>query len=101
MQEKAFVEGIYNESLRRDRISKGLANTLNILTKTVFGEANRFVFELLQNADDAPKTNGSSELRPVMSLMMGDIPLTPPDGIKTISLLLTYLPWLKRWFLIN
>lgn len=62
MQEKAFIESIYNESLRKDRISKGLANTLNILTKTVFGEANRFVFELLQNADDAPKQKGVADV---------------------------------------
>lgn len=39
-----------------------LANTLNILSKTVFGDVNRFVFELLQNADDSPNIDNSLTL---------------------------------------
>lgn len=58
MVEKDFIQDLYKEKARNDSNSKSLANLLNILTKTVFGDANRFVFELLQNADDSPKENG-------------------------------------------
>ncbi len=51
--EKSIVESIYNEKAKNDSNSRDLANSLNILSKTVFGDVNRFVFELLQNADDS------------------------------------------------
>ena len=57
--EKDHIESIYQEKARNDSNSKDLANTLNILSKTVYGDVNRFVFELLQNADDSPNENGS------------------------------------------
>ena len=50
---KEFVDEIYKEKAKTDRNSRDLAETLNVLSKTVFGEVNRFVFELLQNADDS------------------------------------------------
>jgi hypothetical protein len=57
--EKKFVDSIYQEKAKNDSNSRDLANSLNILSKTVFGDINRFVFELLQNADDSP-SNGTS-----------------------------------------
>lgn len=51
--EKSIIESIYAEKAKNDSNSRDLANSLNILSKTVFGDVNRFVFELLQNADDA------------------------------------------------
>lgn len=51
--EKSLVDSIYIEKAKNDSNSRDLANSLNILSKTVFGDVNRFVFELLQNADDA------------------------------------------------
>jgi hypothetical protein len=57
--EKIFVDSIYKEKAKNDSNSRDLANSLNILSKTVFGDINRFVFELLQNADDSPN-NGTS-----------------------------------------
>ncbi len=53
MNQKDIVEKIYNEKAKDDSNSKDLARTLDVLSKTVFGEVNRFVFELLQNADDS------------------------------------------------
>src|SRR5690554_1087164 len=51
--EKDIVESIYEEKAKNDSNSRDLANSLNILSKTVFGDVNRFLFELLQNADDS------------------------------------------------
>lgn len=57
--ERSIVENIYKEKAKNDSNSRDLANSLNILSKTVFGDVNRFVFELLQNADDS-SINGTS-----------------------------------------
>jgi len=57
MEEKEFVTKLYNEKAKNDSNSRDLANSLNILSKTVFGDINRFIFELLQNADDATSTS--------------------------------------------
>lgn len=59
MPEKTFIELLYAQKAKNDSNSQDLTNILNILSKTVFGDVNRFIFELLQNADDAP--NKSSE----------------------------------------
>lgn len=53
MNSKEVVEKIYNEKAKCDSNSQDLARTLDVLSKTVFGNVNRFVFELLQNADDS------------------------------------------------
>lgn len=55
--EKTFIENLFKEKAKNDSNSEDLANTLNILSKTVFGDVNRFVFELLQNADDSPNAD--------------------------------------------
>lgn len=60
--EKEFIENLYKEKAKNDSNSEDLANTLNILSKTVFGDINRFVFELLQNADDSPNPDSQAEL---------------------------------------
>ncbi|MDQ6531921.1 sacsin N-terminal ATP-binding-like domain-containing protein [Flavobacterium sp. LHD-85] len=57
---KEFVDRIHNEKAKNDSNSMDLARTLNVLSKTVFGEVNRFVFELLQNADDS--SSGEKEI---------------------------------------
>ncbi len=62
MKEKQLVESIFQEKAKSDSNSRDLANMLNVLTKTVFGEVNRFVFELLQNADDAPNNPGVADV---------------------------------------
>jgi hypothetical protein len=59
--EKRIIENIYTEKAKKDSNSRDLANSLNILSKTVFGDVNRFVFELLQNADDA-SINGTGNI---------------------------------------
>jgi HSP90 family molecular chaperone len=55
MHEKSIIQALYDSKAKNDSNSQDLANSLNILSKTVFGEVNRFVFELLQNADDAQR----------------------------------------------
>ncbi|WP_199117842.1 sacsin N-terminal ATP-binding-like domain-containing protein [Pedobacter sp. ASV28] len=50
---KEFVDKIHQEKAKNDSNSRDLAHSLNVLSKTVFGEVNRFIFELLQNADDS------------------------------------------------
>ena len=60
--EKEFIENLFKEKAKNDSNSEDLANTLNILSKTVFGDVNRFVFELLQNADDSPTPESSDNL---------------------------------------
>jgi hypothetical protein len=55
MHEKSTIQALYESKAKNDSNSQDLANSLNILSKTVFGEVNRFVFELLQNADDAQR----------------------------------------------
>ncbi|MNW33039.1 hypothetical protein D3C74_99940 [compost metagenome] len=62
MEEKNFVQDLYDDKTKNDSNSKSLASLLNILTKTVFGDANRFVFELIQNADDSPKDKGRRDI---------------------------------------
>ncbi|QRQ59966.1 sacsin N-terminal ATP-binding-like domain-containing protein [Sphingobacterium multivorum] len=53
MNAKDLVEQIFEEKAKNDSNSRDLARLINTLSKTVFGHINRFVFELLQNADDA------------------------------------------------
>lgn len=54
MPEKQFISSLFAEKAKNDSNSQDLTNTLDILSKTVFGDVNRFIFELLQNADDSP-----------------------------------------------
>ncbi|WP_318507847.1 sacsin N-terminal ATP-binding-like domain-containing protein [Bacillus sp. T3] len=56
--EQSLIEELFYIKARNDDNSKSLASLLNVLTSTVFGSTNRFVFELLQNADDSPKQPG-------------------------------------------
>lgn len=70
MEEKKFIQELYNEkTFRNDSISKSLANLLNILTKTVFGDANRFIFELIQNADDSPRESDNNGVEVQIKLL--------------------------------
>lgn len=62
LREKSFVDQLYNEKAKNDSNSKSLASLLNVLTKTVFGDANRFIFELIQNADDSPAVSDVSDV---------------------------------------
>jgi hypothetical protein len=62
MPEKLFIESLYAAKAKNDSNSSDLARGLNILSKTVFGDVNRFIFELLQNADDSADKKNSKEL---------------------------------------
>lgn len=69
LEEKNFVNELYNEKAKNDSNSKSLSKLLNVLTKTVFGDANRFIFELLQNADDSPTEKGDGNLEVTIKLL--------------------------------
>jgi hypothetical protein len=60
---KEFVDTIHEEKAKNDSNSRDLARTLNVLSKTVFGEVNRFIFELLQNADDSSSDGSPISVR--------------------------------------
>lgn len=69
MKEKEFIKMLYAEKSKNDSNSKSLAGLLNILTQTVFGDANRFVFELIQNADDSPRETGAANVEIELKLL--------------------------------
>lgn len=50
---KKLIDQIFTEKAKNDSNSQDLARSLDVLSQTVFGQVNRFIFELLQNADDA------------------------------------------------
>jgi hypothetical protein len=55
MQEsKNFVQNIFDETGKSERDAENLANALTRLTGDLYTETERFIFELLQNADDLP-----------------------------------------------
>lgn len=56
--ERNLIQEIFAEKAKDDSNSRDLARMLDTLSTTVFGEINRFVFELLQNADDAATDDG-------------------------------------------
>ncbi|SQB46470.1 ATP-binding protein [Chryseobacterium jejuense] len=57
-----FIDNIYKEKAKNDSNSRDLARTLDVLSKTVFGDVNRFIFELLQNADDSSESGNNVEV---------------------------------------
>ncbi|MBW4598522.1 MAG: transcriptional regulator [Calothrix sp. FI2-JRJ7] len=55
MQEpQKFVQNIFDETGKSERDAGNLANALTRLTGDLYTETERFIFELLQNADDLP-----------------------------------------------
>lgn len=60
--QKQLINELFTIKAKNDDNSKSLANLLNVLTNTVFGSTNRFVFELLQNADDSPNLQQSANV---------------------------------------
>lgn len=91
VQEKKIIEELYEEKAKNDSNSKSLANLLNILTKTVFGDANRFIFELIQNADDSPKTTEVTDVEVELRLLQNHLVFShngkhfTEDDVKGIS----------------
>lgn len=58
-QEKRFIREIYEETGASKRDAKNLVNALERITGDLYTERERFIFELLQNADDAPNEDGN------------------------------------------
>ncbi|MFT5872450.1 MAG: hypothetical protein ACI8WT_001381 [Clostridium sp.] len=73
MDEKKFIQNLYEEKTKNDGNSRSLASLLNVLTKTVFEDSNRFIFELLQNADDSPKEIGVANVEVNLKLLDKDL----------------------------
>jgi hypothetical protein len=69
VEEKIFIQELYNEKTKNDSNSRTLANALDMFTKTVFEDSNRFIFELLQNADDSPLKKGVADIKVEIKLL--------------------------------
>lgn len=69
MDEKKFIQDLYVEKTKNDPNSKTLANALSMITKTVFEDSNRFIFELIQNADDSPTKPGVANINVEIKLL--------------------------------
>lgn len=62
MTPKAFLDGLHaeNADFTSDKQAKKMANLLNVVSSDIYSESQRFVFELIQNADDA--SNGGENM---------------------------------------
>ncbi|MGF7048247.1 hypothetical protein J2T13_002754 [Paenibacillus sp. DS2015] len=69
MYEKKIIQDLYVEKTKNDPNSKTLANALDMITKTVFEDSNRFIFELIQNADDSPIKSGVANINVEIKLL--------------------------------
>ncbi|MEA5597393.1 sacsin N-terminal ATP-binding-like domain-containing protein [Rivularia sp. UHCC 0363] len=58
-----FVQNIFEETGKSQRDAENLANALTRLTGDLYTETERFIFELLQNADDLPNTEGKVDVK--------------------------------------
>jgi hypothetical protein len=65
MNEKEFIERLKTENtdFPNERMARNLANSLESLSSDIFTEYIRFLFELIQNADDAEAVEVSIYLR--------------------------------------
>ncbi len=64
MQEsKKFVQNIFDETGKSERDAENLANALTRLAGDLYTETERFIFELLQNADDLPNPKSKVDVK--------------------------------------
>ncbi len=64
MQEpQKFVQNLFEETGNSKRDARNLANALTRLTGDLYTETERFIFELLQNADDLPNPKGKVDVK--------------------------------------
>lgn len=64
MQEpQKLVQNIFEETGKSERDAENLANALTRLTGDLYTETERFIFELLQNADDLPNLKGKVDIK--------------------------------------
>lgn len=61
-KESELIAKIYSEKTKEDSNTEDLANALNTISKTVFSESERYIYELIQNADDSFDEKGNNEL---------------------------------------
>jgi hypothetical protein len=61
MSKRNFIENLYreNSSFESDRMAETLANLLDTVSSDIYSERQRFVFELIQNADDSACGNNN------------------------------------------
>ena len=69
MEEKEFIQSLYKNRTKDDDNTRILTNILNMFTKTGFGDDTRFIFELLQNADDSPNEKGTRSIEVELRLL--------------------------------
>ena len=64
MNKKSFIQnlGIENSTFSSPRQAEMVANLLNTVSSDIYSESQRFVFELIQNADDSAINNNNEVL---------------------------------------
>ncbi len=58
-----FIQNIFEETGKSERDAENLANALTRLTGDLYTETERFIFELLQNADDLPNKEENVDVK--------------------------------------
>ncbi|MGL4499075.1 MAG: sacsin N-terminal ATP-binding-like domain-containing protein, partial [Planktothrix sp.] len=58
-----FIQNIFDTTGMSSRDAENLANSLTRLTGDLYTETERFIFELLQNADDLPTISGQVNVK--------------------------------------
>lgn len=63
IEKEKFIRKIFDETGFTRRDAKGLSNALKRIAGDLYTETERFVFELLQNADDIPNDKGEVDVK--------------------------------------
>jgi len=64
MDKKIFIDQLFKESssFNNEKQARGFASLLNTISSDIYSESQRFVFELIQNADDSTE-DGENEVQ--------------------------------------
>ncbi len=60
---KSWVQEIFDRKGKTEEDAKDIASSLNIFSEDLYTKAERFIFELLQNADDFPGASGKVQIK--------------------------------------
>lgn len=63
LEKEKFIKKIFKETGATERDAKNTSNALRAIMGDLYTETERFVFELLQNADDQPQENSMVEVK--------------------------------------
>lgn len=60
---KKWVQEIFDKKGKTEEDARDIASSLNIFSEDLYTKAERFIFELLQNADDFPGASGKVQIK--------------------------------------